>query len=413
MTGRDTTARFVLCVITVLLVMPACSSMKEASSQDDGDDVPSWFLDDRPMDPYHIFAAATATAPRLQLASSQAANQARGDIAATIATRFQGLTQQYQEEVGAGPEAESVSQFVQTYKSVISQTLIGAEVVERDIQREGDGYRAYVLMRMPIGEAQEELVAQVREGQNTFTPFRASEAFDELEQNVDEYRERQDEQAARRQNRGADETQAGETETNEDTTQEASTDDLPQNQSPDDPDAQDPNEDASAETTESASEEATTGEQPNEQASENPDAPGDASPTDESEAAPSGIQAVEAQVRSAAQPWMDVPYEFGGESKDGVDCSALVRALYQNAFGIELPRTTGRQVDRGRQIARSELRPGDLVFFRTGDQQKHVGVYLDDQEFVHASSSQGVTVSPLQHEYWQEHYWTTRRFQVL
>jgi cell wall-associated NlpC family hydrolase len=113
------------------------------------------------------------------------------------------------------------------------------------------------------------------------------------------------------------------------------------------------------------------------------------------------------------QPWLGTPYKFGGETKNGVDCSALVRALYDDAFGVNLPRTTGKQHTEGRPVDRSQMRAGDLVFFRTGDSQRHVGIYLEDQRFVHASSSEGVTVSPLKYDYWQNHYWKTKRLSVL
>jgi cell wall-associated NlpC family hydrolase len=59
------------------------------------------------------------------------------------------------------------------------------------------------------------------------------------------------------------------------------------------------------------------------------------------------------------------------------------------------------------------MRAGDLVFFRTADRQKHVGIYLDDGEFLHASSSQGVTISPMQNDYWQQNYWTARRLPAI
>jgi lipoprotein Spr len=59
------------------------------------------------------------------------------------------------------------------------------------------------------------------------------------------------------------------------------------------------------------------------------------------------------------------------------------------------------------------MRAGDLIFFQTGDQQKHVGIYLDDRKFIHASSSEGVTISPLRYDYWQNHYRTTKRLSVL
>jgi cell wall-associated NlpC family hydrolase len=341
-----------------------------AAFQVSSQDVPDWFLDNRPMDPDHVFAAATATAPKLQLASSKAAAQARGDIAATIETKLEGLSKQFQEEIGSGPNAESVSQFTQTYKSVVSQTLNGAEVVKREIQREGDEFRAYVLMRMPIGQAQEELLARVQEGRNAFTRFRNSQAFEELEREVEDYQEREKEQARRKNPQPNNETEEREMETNE------------------------------------------TGESSGE-SNEDPTQTSDGGETQPNEGPLSEAQRIESNIRSAADSWMGSPYEFGGESRSGVDCSALTQALYEDAFSIGLPRTTGKQVNRGNPVEQSEMRAGDLVFFRTADRQKHVGIYLDDGEFLHASSSRGVTISPMQNDYWQQNYWTARRLPAI
>jgi len=360
--------------------------------------MPAWYLDDRPMDPHHIFAAATATAPKLQVASSQAANKARGDIAAQIETKFEGLTKQFQEEVGQGPNSQSVSQFTEAYKSVVSRTIRGSEVVKREIKREGDGYRAYVLMRMPIGQAQEKLLQQIQTQQNAYTRFRASQAFKELEQEVDGYRQREKEQQAREEGRRTGQrAPQNNPSSSQDPSSSQNQQEQQQNRTADEAnDAQVQDERAEAGDTREA------GNAPTEdqvQASEQNTEPQGGSK----------VERVESQVRSAAQPWMGVPYEFGGETKDGVDCSALVRALYDEAFSIDLPRTTGQQVNRGQKVSRSNLKAGDLIFFRNEDNGKHVGIYLDDRKFVHASSSQGVTISPLKYDYWQNNYWQTRR----
>lgn len=117
----------------------------------------------------------------------------------------------------------------------------------------------------------------------------------------------------------------------------------------------------------------------------------------------------ESRLRSAAQRWKGTPHELGGESKRGADCSGLVKSVFSNQFNVTIPRTTERQVRVGDQVSQSELQPGDLVFFRPGFKKRHVGIYLSDGEFLHASASSGVTVSPLKRSYWQEHWWQGRR----
>jgi cell wall-associated NlpC family hydrolase len=125
---------------------------------------------------------------------------------------------------------------------------------------------------------------------------------------------------------------------------------------------------------------------------------------------PTPTSEAEARLLSAASEWLGTPYRFGGTTKRGVDCSALVRAVYAGAFGLGLSRSTRTQVREGRPVGKHELRSGDLVFFRTGPNQRHVGIYLDGDRLLHASSSQNrVLVDDLGREHFQRTYWTARR----
>jgi cell wall-associated NlpC family hydrolase len=107
--------------------------------------------------------------------------------------------------------------------------------------------------------------------------------------------------------------------------------------------------------------------------------------------------------------WRGVPYRNGGAGPAGFDCSGLVHAAYREVFGMALPRTTEDQALIGHRISRSELRAGDLIFFKTGWGKRHVGVYLDDGRFLHASESEGVTLSSLASPYWDSRFWHARR----
>lgn len=107
--------------------------------------------------------------------------------------------------------------------------------------------------------------------------------------------------------------------------------------------------------------------------------------------------------------WAGTPYRLGGDSARGIDCSALVQQVYRDTFDLELPRSTYGQVQEGREIDRQALQAGDLVFFRPPGQYQHVGVYVGDGHFLHASTSQGVTMSRLDNRYWQRYYWQARR----
>jgi cell wall-associated NlpC family hydrolase len=111
------------------------------------------------------------------------------------------------------------------------------------------------------------------------------------------------------------------------------------------------------------------------------------------------------------EKWRGTPYADGGMSASGIDCSGFTLLAYRDLFGVSLPRTAIEQAESGREVSRAALRTGDLVFFNTGLAKKHVGIYLADDQFVHASLSRGVTLSSLDDSYWQEKYWQARRLQ--
>lgn len=107
--------------------------------------------------------------------------------------------------------------------------------------------------------------------------------------------------------------------------------------------------------------------------------------------------------------WSGTPYRIGGTTQRGVDCSGFVRNIYRDTFNRDLPRSTTDQVHEGRSIDRQDLEAGDLVFFRPPGAYNHVGIYMGDGYFLHASSSKGVTISSMQNSYWQRYYWQSRR----
>ncbi|WGE47642.1 NlpC/P60 family protein [Actinobacillus equuli subsp. haemolyticus] len=112
------------------------------------------------------------------------------------------------------------------------------------------------------------------------------------------------------------------------------------------------------------------------------------------------------RVNKIYRKWVGTRYRLGGEGHNGIDCSAFVQKTMLGAFNIDLPRSTAEQRYSGRSISKSELRPGDLVFFRRNN---HVGVYIGGGKFVHASTSQGVTTSSLSERYWARNYTQSRR----
>lgn len=100
--------------------------------------------------------------------------------------------------------------------------------------------------------------------------------------------------------------------------------------------------------------------------------------------------------------WQGTPYRSGGVNHSGIDCSAFVQVTFRDLFGMDLPRTTEQQLRIGQHIHRAQLQPGDLVFFRNG---RHVGIYLENHKFLHASTTRGVMISSLKNTYWSRHFW--------
>ncbi len=107
--------------------------------------------------------------------------------------------------------------------------------------------------------------------------------------------------------------------------------------------------------------------------------------------------------------WQGVPYQEGGLSKRGVDCSGFVYLTYLSRFGMRLPRTTRGQAAVGRPVSQRELRPGDLLFFHTKWKTDHAAIYLGNGQFIHASTSRGVMASDLSNPYWRKAYWKAVR----
>lgn len=149
-----------------------------------------------------------------------------------------------------------------------------------------------------------------------------------------------------------------------------------------------------------------------------PDMPGShdlmMSPADHSTALQNyGSSSTSAAVRQALlaqhQRWVGTPYRLGGTNERGIDCSALIQNVYRDTFNMQLPRTTRQQVKQGRPVDRSELQPGDLVFFNPPGVGRHAGIYIGSGRFMHASSSKGVMISRLDNSYWQRYYWQSRR----
>lgn len=117
------------------------------------------------------------------------------------------------------------------------------------------------------------------------------------------------------------------------------------------------------------------------------------------------------ELLAAIESWMGTPYRYGGCTRFGVDCSCLVKNLYEEVFDMDLVRTSRDMFDTLPHVAPEEIREGDILIFRArrGRRVGHVGLYLKDGKFVHASRRHGVTIGEMENAYFRKRFVAARR----
>jgi lipoprotein Spr len=103
--------------------------------------------------------------------------------------------------------------------------------------------------------------------------------------------------------------------------------------------------------------------------------------------------------------WIGVPYRYGGKTKKGIDCSSFACELYQSSYNSDVTGSAKELYNKSKPISKSDLREGDFVFFKIKKKRiSHVGVYLGDNKFVHASTNNGVMISDLEDPYYAKYF---------
>jgi hypothetical protein len=185
----------ILVALTAVGILVAgCGGGQKAMQSASEGEIPDWYSR-APQDPNSVFGVNTAISQDLQLAYDKATTGARADIGRQVEVKVTGLQKRFEEETGVGQDAQLLQQYTQATKTVVSTTLSGTRVKEKVHFKDGDLYRAYVLVEYPLGSVNEALLEAIRKNEQLYTRFRASQTFKELEADVKKYEEEKKEKA--------------------------------------------------------------------------------------------------------------------------------------------------------------------------------------------------------------------------
>jgi len=177
-------------IISALYVV-GCGGSQPLPQTDTGE-VPDWYSN-VPADPNYLYAVNTSTSKDMQLAVDKALQAARTELGRQVEVKVNALQKRFQEETGIGDDAQLLDQFTQASKTVVSTSLSGSKEKLKKIVKDGNNWRAYVLVEYPLGAAQEALREQIKKNEQLFTRFRASQTYQELDNEVQKYEQQKKE----------------------------------------------------------------------------------------------------------------------------------------------------------------------------------------------------------------------------
>jgi hypothetical protein len=175
-------------VALIAAVLVGCGGGAKSLQSASECDIPDWYST-VPHDPNYLFAARTATSQDMQLALDKGTTDGRAEIGRQTELKIQGLQKRFDEEVGLNADAQLMSQFTQANKTVVSTSLSGSRVKSQQLCKDGNLWRAYVLVEYPIGSANEALMQQIKKNNEMYTRFRSSQTFKDLDIEVQKYEE--------------------------------------------------------------------------------------------------------------------------------------------------------------------------------------------------------------------------------
>ncbi|MEY3702091.1 MAG: hypothetical protein RI891_1383 [Gemmatimonadota bacterium] len=186
-------------LVAVAAAVAACGGSKDPKTAPTPEElnaaalgVPVWFVKP-PVDSNILYAPVSAVSRDMQLAIDKAQSNGRFALAQQLETRFEGMSKRFQEETGAGADAQILEQFSVAYKGIVMQTVNGSRMTKQEIRNEGTQFRVYALMELPSGPAAVALQQRIRSNEQLLTRMRATQAYAELDAQVKRYQETQKE----------------------------------------------------------------------------------------------------------------------------------------------------------------------------------------------------------------------------
>jgi hypothetical protein len=173
-------------LVVVAFVVAGCGGGPQTMQATSTGDMPAWYPNP-PQDPLYLRSANSAVSQDLQVAVDKATTGARAELGRILETKVSSLQKRFEEETGVGQDAQLLQQFTQATKIVVSTTMNGSKMKDQKSLKDGNMWRAYVMMELPIGAANEQLLQEIKKNQDLYTRFRASEAYKDLDTEVQKY----------------------------------------------------------------------------------------------------------------------------------------------------------------------------------------------------------------------------------
>lgn len=181
-----TLASFITFIAIATLVV-GCGGSKSMQSTDTGN-IPDWYMN-VPNDPNFFYAPNTQVSQDLQLAVDKAVQGGRTEIGRQVEVKINGLQKRFTEETGTAQNSQLLDMFTQASKTIVSTALTGSRVAKQTTVKDGNNWRAYVLVEYPIGAANQALMQQLKNNEQMYTRFRSSQVYKELDDEVAKYEE--------------------------------------------------------------------------------------------------------------------------------------------------------------------------------------------------------------------------------